>query len=466
MNVEATYDIVIFLKPSFYNTSLDPLILPSTQNQSTIVYVFKVDDEDVIDLSNWERRDNITIKEITAEFIPPTLTEETLVIDALFDFTLDRPLSGGFAALVQLINSSKATVLSIGAPSGLLATDNTTNDPRYIIRADFTLLTQPAPLACYFPENQIYLGKWEVAPLKQLSEEQKPRFTTQDEVIDMLKLRHRFTHKGNYGHGLLIAASLGMAGAAILSAQAALKSGIGLLSIHTPSCNKDILQLSVPEAMTDSDSNEYCFAQLLDTSIYHAVAVGPGLGIAQESNDALKNLILLNESYNTPLVIDADGINILASSPELYKHIKGAILTPHLKEFERLVGKCNNSYIRLTKAVEFAKTTQCFLILKDAYSFLVKPDGSYQLNPTGNAGMATAGSGDVLTGILLALRAQGYKQEESIILGSYIHGRAGELAAAELGEISLTAKDLVHYIPHAWKELSDLAKEVKSNPFS
>ena len=465
MNTEATYDIVIFLKPSFYNTSLDQLILPSTKGQNTVVYIFRVNNEEGIDLTSWKKYTNITIKEVTSEFIPPVLSEETLVIDALFDFSLEAPLAGGFAALAALINESKATVLSIGAPSGLLATDNTTNDPRYIIKADFTLLTQPAPIACYFDENQEFLGAWNSISIPYTTHNSTVSITSEEEVVQLYKLRKRFSHKGNYGHGLLIAGSMGMAGASILSAQAALKTGIGLLNIHTPTCNKDILQIAVPEAMTDCDSNEYCFSQLLDTSIYQAVAVGPGLGMAEESNDALLNLILLNKEYKTPLVIDADGINILAANPELYNTIEGAILTPHVKELERLVGKCNNSYIRLTKAIEFAQTTQTYLVLKGAYSFLIKPDGTYQLNPTGNAGMATGGSGDVLTGILLALRAQGYSQKDALILGTYVHGKAGELAADKIGEMSLTAQDLIHYLPLAWKEIADLATKQKANPF-
>ncbi|EGJ70937.1 YjeF-related protein [Bacteroides coprosuis DSM 18011] len=465
MNTSSTYNVVIFLNSTFYTNSLDQIIEPLISNQSAIVYLFNIHNQEKLDLTHWEKKNNnIKVEEITSQFVPPTLTEETLVIDALFGFELQHPLSGGFAAVARLINSSKSTVVSIGAPSGLFPEDNTTNNLNHIIKANYTILTEEPPLACYFDENQPFLGQWNILPINPKKEEDLVPFTSEEEVIDIIKPRRRFSHKGTYGHGLLVAGSLGMAGACSMAASASLKSGIGLLTIHTPLCNRAIHQVSTPEAMVDCDTNEICFSQLLDTTGYKAVAVGPGLGLAEESATALQHLILQCDELGTPLIIDADGLNILANYPHLYRNIKGAILTPHPVEIERLIGKCNNSYIRLNRAIEFAKKFEVFIILKDAYSFVICPDGSYQLNPTGNEGMATGGSGDVLTGILLALRAQGYSQEECIKLGTYIHGKAGDLAALEVGKIGMTAQDIIKYLPKAWKELSETA--LKYNGFN
>ena len=464
--MNTAYNVVIFLRSSFYKDKINQIIEPFLTHQSVIIYLFNIQNQEKIDLSQWEKRTNIKIEEITSEFIPPVLTEEMLIIDALFGFELTEPLAGGFAAVARLINNSKSTVLSIGAPSGLLPIDNTTNNINQIVKANYTLLIEDAPLACYFEENQHFLGTWSVLPINKKEENQLIPFTTLDDIIDAFKPRRRFSHKGNYGHGLLIGGSIGMAGAATLSAQAALKSGIGLLTIHAPLCNRAIHQTSVPEAMIDCDTNEICFSQLLDTTNYQSVAIGPGLGLSEESSHAFQHLLIQNEEINTPLIIDADGLNILANYNQLQKRIKGAILTPHPIELERLVGKCNNSYIRLKRAIEFAQKTESYIILKGAYSFLIYPDGSYNLNPTGNSGMATGGSGDVLTGILLALQAQGYNQKDSLKIGAYIHGKAGDLASKEIGETSVTATDIIKKLPEAWQFVAKAFQNTNFNPLN
>lgn len=465
MDTNYSHNVVIFLNSSFYRESLTQILKPLIAKQSTIIYLFNIDGQGEADLSFFKKMPNIKIEEITSQFVPPNLTEDTLVIDALFGFENKEPLSGGFAAVAKLINSSNATVISIGAPSGLLAEDNTNNNNNQIIKANYSLIFREAPLACYFDENQHFLGQWSVIPIGENPVDNSVPFTTENDILEILKPRMRFSHKGTYGHGLLIASSFGMAGAAILASKAAIKSGLGLLTVHTPLCNRVALQTTVPEAILDADSNEYCFSQLLDTNMYQALAVGPGLGQSEESVEAFKLLISQNSVAKTPLIIDADGINIIANYSSLQANIEGAILTPHVGEVERLIGKCNNSYIRLRRTIEFAKKTKTYVLLKGAYSFLIEPDGTFTLNPTGNAGLATAGSGDVLTGIILSLRTQGYSAKHAMILGAYIHGLAADMAEKELGTISMTAQDVIDYLPKAWKSLTDKLAAANFAPF-
>ena len=466
MDTNYSHNVVIFLNSTFYNDSIHQIIEPFIANQPAVIYLFNIHGHEPISLSEFKDKSNVKIVEITKQFVPPTLTEDTLIIDALFGFENREPLSGGFAAVARLINSSKSTVLAIGAPSGLLTDDNTNNNSNQIVKANYTLLTDEAPLSCYFDENQQFLGQWSVLPLKLGSkEESQVTFTSEEQILELIKPRKRFCHKGSFGHGLLIAGSYGMAGACSLAAKGALKSGLGLLSLHVPALNRPIHQVAVPEAMVDSDSNELCFSQLLDTSFFSAVAVGPGLGTSEETELAFAHLINQNKQSGCPLIIDADGLNILSNYTELQDLIAGSILTPHVGEIERLIGKCNNSYIRLRRTIEFARKTKTFIILKGAYSFIIFPDGNFQINPTGNSGMATGGSGDVLTGILLGLRTQGYSAEEAITLGAYVHGKAGQLAAEKVGSISMTASDILDELPKVWKELEEKSKQIHAMPF-
>lgn len=386
----------------------------------------------------------------------PTLTPDLLIIDGLFGIGLTRPLEGGFAAVVRYINQSKATVVSIDVPSGLMTEDNTDNNPEHIIQADYTYTFQFPKLSFLFSESAAYLGKWETLDIRLSKEgihmmETPYRQTEKHEIRSLIKPLPKFAHKGILGHALLIAGSQGMAGAATLSSQACLKSGVGKLTVHTPSANNSILQISTPEAIIQSDPSPKYYTQAVETSPYEAVAIGPGLGRSPETYKAFAEQL---QQIRKPLVLDADALNLLASHLPLLKHLPAhTILTPHPKELERLVGPCQNTYERLQMARELASAHQLYVILKGAYSAVVCPEGNVFFNPTGNPGMATAGSGDVLTGILVSLLAQGYSPKHSALLGVYLHGLAGDLAAKELGMRGITAGDLVSYLPYAWKEL-------------
>lgn len=396
--------------------------------------------------------------EISNAFEPPKLTAEDVVVDGLFGSGLNKPLSGGFASVVKYINASNAQVVSIDLPSGLMGEDNSNNLRTNIIRADLTLSIQLPKLAFLFPENEDIVGEWKTLDIgisqEFIAQADTPYIITEaSEMSQLIKPRKRFAFKNNFGHALLIAGSSGMAGASILAARACLRSGVGLLTIHTPVCNHDILQTAVPEAMVQNDVHELYFAEPVDLDNYQAIAIGPGIG--QEEETALATFDQLADCY-IPAVLDADAINILSSHRNYLNRLpRRSILTPHIGELERLIGRCNDSFDRLTKAKELAAYLQCYIVLKGAYSTVITPEGKFYFNPTGNPGMATGGSGDVLTGIILALLAQGYSQENAARLGTFVHGLAGDIACRRIGEISLTASDIIAALPEAWKELCE-----------
>ncbi len=396
--------------------------------------------------------------EISNAFEPPKLTAEDVVVDGLFGSGLNKPLSGGFASVVKYINASNAQVVSIDLPSGLMGEDNSNNLRTNIIRADLTLSIQLPKLAFLFPENEDIVGEWKTLDIgisqEFIAQADTPYIITEaSEMSQLIKPRKRFAFKNNFGHALLIAGSSGMAGASILAARACLRSGVGLLTIHTPVCNHDILQTAVPEGMVQNDVHELYFAEPVDLDNYQAIAIGPGIG--QEEETALATFDQLADCY-IPAVLDADAINILSSHRNYLNRLpRRSILTPHIGELERLIGRCNDSFDRLTKAKELAAYLQCYIVLKGAYSTVITPEGKFYFNPTGNPGMATGGSGDVLTGIILALLAQGYSQENAARLGTFVHGLAGDIACRRTGEISLTASDIIAALPEAWKELCE-----------
>ena len=396
--------------------------------------------------------------EVTQEFDPPVLDEKTLVIDGLFGSGLNKPLAGGFASLVKYINASPSKIVSIDAPSGLMAEDNTYNIKANIIRAYLTLTLQQPKLSFFFAENQQFIGQLRVLDIR-LSQEGIQKMDSSYTVIEendirnSLLPRNPYAHKGQMGHALLIAGSYCMAGAAILAAKACLRSGVGKLTVNSPRRNIPMIQQSVPEAIIKTGAEEIIFAESVDTEEYNAMGIGPGLGQSEQTAIAL---IAQLRRTQCPIVADADAINILANHRAWLQQLpKGIILTPHPKEFDRLEGHSADSYERLTKACNLAERLQGIVILKGHYTAICMADGHVMFNPTGNAGMATAGSGDVLTGIITGLLARGYQPKEASMVGVYLHGLAGDLAAAELGEESLLASDIIQYLPRAFKRLKE-----------
>ena len=400
----------------------------------------------------------VPVTEVADAFIMPALAADVVVIDALFGSGLDRPVvSGVFANVIRGIDACSNDVVAIDMPSGLLGGDN---EPalQLIVLATLTLTLQFPKLSQLFAENEMFVGELRILDiqLSQCAIEETPSsffYTCKDDVLPLMKSRAKHAHKGCFGRALLVAGSMGMAGASVLAARASLRSGVGLLTVHVPSCNNPVVQVAVPEAMTSIDSNECCFSDSIDTARYTAVGVGPGLGQSAESEAALLALI---DSCKAPMVLDADALNILARNPKYMQRLpQGSVITPHVGEFARLFGETDSSYVRLQAAQAYAMTFGVTIVLKGAYTVVVTQLGTMHFNSTGNPGMATGGCGDVLTGCILALLAQGYAAPDAARLAVYAHGLAGDLAADEKGQMALVAGDIVDCLPRAWRSLEE-----------
>ena len=438
--------------------------LLSDQGYQVTAYLFNVNGKlsEDCDKNRQRLRECKKVKEffeVVDEFDPPKLTADTLVIDGLFGSGLKKALSGGFASLVKYINQSPSYVVSIDMPSGLMAEDNTYNVRANIIKANETLTLQQQKLSFLFQENQPFIGNVKTLDIR-LSKEGMDRMEaqyfiqTESDIRPRMLSRDRFSHKGDMGNALVIAGSYGMAGAAILATRACLRAGVGKVTVHTPRRNNDIMQISVPEAIMQADIDEKYFSEHVDTSDFDAVCIGPG--IRQQESTAIA-LISQIRRTSCPLVLDADALNILANHRAWLQQLpKGIVLTPHPKEFDRLNGSaCADSYERLSKARALAEHLHAYIILKGHHSALCMPDGRVVFNSTGNAGMATAGSGDVLTGIITALLARGYKTADACQVGLFLHGLAGDLAVRELGQESLTASDLIQFLPKTFQRMTE-----------
>ena len=399
---------------------------------------------------------NVDYTEVVSEFEPPALGKDDVVIDGLFGSGLREPLKGGFTSLVQYINESQAFVVSIDIPSGMFGEWNVGLDRRNIICANLTLCFQFKRLSFFFAENAANIGECKVLDI-ELSHEAINKASTnyvlvEDyEVKSLLRRRPDHCSKYDFGSLLLVAGRYGMLGAAVLSARAAMRAGVGLVTVHCPRCGFDVMQGSVPEALFSADKNDIITTDISETRRYNAVAIGPGVGTNEHTVDAIDRFL---KNRNLPCVLDADALNCIASRPMLFGSIpQRSIITPHATEFERLFGKFDTEEERLKKAIEVAKFYKLIIVLKAHYTMIVEPSGKVYINTTGNSGMATAGSGDVLTGIISALLAQGYSPQFSALMGVYIHGEAGDLAAKTHGTYGMVASDIVDNIGRAIKEI-------------
>ncbi|MDP4281617.1 MAG: NAD(P)H-hydrate dehydratase [Bacteroidota bacterium] len=380
-----------------------------------------------------------------------------VIIDSLFGSGLSRPIEGFVAKVIDLINHSGTPVVSIDVPSGMFCDKpiSQVNHPA-VVKAWDTLTFSPPKLALFFPENAPYFGDWHLLDIGISKEyldqtETENFYITEEDISSIIRPRKKFAHKGNFGHALLFCGSKGKMGAAILSARGCLRAGAGLVSLHIPSCGNDILQSSVPEAMLDLDRDESFFTELPDLTPFKAIGVGPGIGKEDQTQRSLKLLI---QNAFQPVVFDADAINILGENKTWIPFIRNnSIFTPHPREFERLVGKSENDFDRNRMQREFSKKYGMFLVLKGAHTAITTPQGHCWFNSTGNPGMATGGSGDVLTGILTGLLSQGYSPLESCLMGVFLHGLAGDIAAENTGEEALIANDLVTNLGQAFLKI-------------
>ena len=457
--------MVIFAGPG--NNGGDSLAvarLLAEENYKVSVYLFNIHNKLSDDCAANKQRliDSKRVghfTEVTLNFDPPELTEDMVVIDGLFGSGLNKPLIGGFASLVKYINQCPAKVVSIDIPSGLMCEDNTYNIHSNIIRADLTLTLQQKKLSMMMADCQKYIGRLRVLDIRLSKEyidktEANCRILEEQDVRRLLMPRDDFAHKGAMGNALIIAGSYGMAGAAVLATRACLRSGVGKVTVHTPRRNYLVMQTAVPEAVMQMDHEETYFSESVDSTDFDALGIGPDLGLVENTAIALIGQI---RRTSCPIVADADALNILANHQAWMQQLpSGIIMTPHPKEFDRMAGSTsNNDYERLIRAQQMAEHIKGYIILKGHHSALCMPDGHIVFNATGNSGMATAGSGDVLTGILTALLARGYDKGTACQLGMYLHGLAGDLAAKEVGKESLVASDIIQFLPKAFLKLED-----------
>lgn len=396
--------------------------------------------------------EGVDFTEVTREFTPPYLGRGDVVIDGLFGSGLREPLQSGFLALARYINESGAYVVSIDIPSGLAGEWNENALRRDMVHANLTLSFQLPKLAFFFEENAPVVGEWKLLDIdldEKLIQDAESEFTLIDErnIRPLIRPRLPFSGKRDYGSVLLMAGSMGMMGAAVMAAQAAIRSGCGLVTVHSARCGINVLQTSVPEAMFEPDRNERFISDMRVHHAHQAVAVGPGIGTQDHTIDALEDLL---KNARCPLILDADALNCMARRPSLLTLLPAkTIITPHIGEFDRLFGTHDSSEARLKKAIEMAQYYNIIIVLKGHHTAIVRPTGSVFFNQTGNPGMATAGAGDVLTGILASFVAQGYAPERAATIGVFIHGLAGDLAAQDLGEYGLTALDIARYTGRA-----------------
>ena len=384
----------------------------------------------------------------------PEFNADDVVIDALLGTGTTRSPSGILAQAIARINANTTNIIAIDMPSGLLADAHTPNDWP-VIHASHTLTFECAKPALLYAENAERVGEWQIVPIglsaEAIAAHHSPlQLITPEWIAAHQKARPKFSHKGTFGHALLVAGAYGTVGAAILSAHACLRSGVGLLTVHSPKCAYVPLQTAVPEAMVQADSHETEWHDAMSIDVFNSVGIGCGIGQSAHTRSALRQLLLKLSKKPMPpaLILDADALNILASEPDLFAPLpKNTVLTPHPKEFDRLVAHLNlpvdTNAQRHAAQLILAKQYQLIVVLKGANTCVATPDGLSFFNTTGNPGMAKGGSGDALTGVILALLAQGHAPASAAIIGVYLHGKAGDAAAEKWGTTAMLPSDLI-----------------------
>ena len=435
MLVEQGYHIEVFL----FNIGGNKLSAVCTTNRDRLLALGDIDFTEVIN-----------------EFTPPYIDRNDIVLDGLFGSGLKSPLKGGFSALVRYINDSGATIVSIDVPSGLFGEWNSENSRNDIIKAHLTLTIQFPRLAFFFSENAEFIGEYKVLDIELSQEAIKSHrsdfiLVERKDVKRVLKPRNKFAHKYDFGRAMIVAGSYGMMGAAIIAARAASRSGCGLVSVHAPRCGMTVMQTAVPEALFDADKHDIIPTNLELKGEWNSIAIGPGIGTHSMTVDALERFLI---NAKSPCLLDADALNCIKERPALLNSLPvKSVITPHSGEFDRIFGKFYTDETRLKKALEVARIYNIIVVMKGHHTMTVRPDGKVFINSTGNPGMATAGSGDALTGIIASLMAQGFMPELSAVMGVYLHGKAGDIALKSRGEYGMTASDIVDAIPSAISEV-------------
>lgn len=457
-----THRVYVFAGPG--NNGADALAvarLLSEQGYRIDVFLFNVGGDRLskdcrANKERLEGLDSVRFTEVVNDFVPPALTSRDLVIDGLFGSGLRSVLEGGFQSLVNYINESGAAIVSIDIPSGMFSEWNEGVLNRGVVHANLTLTMQSPRLSFFIADNAPMVGEWKALDIELRTHEVPFKqvqyvYVEKADVKRMLVKRSEFSSKADFGSGLLVSGSYGMMGAAILAARGALRSGIGKLTIHSPRCGFTCLQSAVPEALYENDRDDIAITDMSPAHGYNVVAIGPGIGTHDLTVEALGVFL---KSWNKPVVLDADALNCIAKQPSLLDHLPVlSVITPHAGEFDRLFGEHQSHEARLRKAMDVARYYQIMIVMKGRYTAIVRPDGKIYFNSSGNSAMATAGSGDVLTGVIMSLMAQGYNPDVAACIGVFVHGYAGDLAAIEHGQYGVVAQDIAANIGKAIRDI-------------
>ncbi|TXH53282.1 MAG: NAD(P)H-hydrate dehydratase [Bacteroidia bacterium] len=420
------------------------------------VYILKSEKYSTDFISNLEKL-SVKVNYISSENDFPLVQPEGIIIDAMLGTGLNKTLSGVAAQLVQYFNASKSKIISIDIPSGMYA--DVSSCKNITVKADVVLSFQCQKLAFMMTENLPFLGKVEILPIQLLKDfELKTHtdFNFIDEAIiqSIYKKRKDWVHKYQLGHALIYAGSKWMMGAALLCSKACMRAGAGLVTLHIDDVLTSVLNSAVPEIIASSEKD---FSKISERK--NVIAFGPGLEV-NHTNEQILSTIL--EQWKGALVIDASGLSILFPFLEKLKNRSEGttILTPHVGEFDRLFGRQTDDFARMQEAKNQAKKLNCYIVLKAPHTLIACPDGELYFNSTGNSGMATAGSGDVLTGIISGLLAQHYSAKNACILGVYLHGLAGDRAVQKISKEALMATDILNHIGEGYQYIS--AKQIES----
>lgn len=405
------------------------------------------------------------------------ITHHAIIVDALLGTGLNKDVREPLSTVIEMVNKSSSPVISIDIPSGI--SSDTGQVMGVAVKADYTVtfgLPKRGHLLYPGAEYSGVLCIEDIGfPAELLKAERlRVNLIEREDIISLLPERPRYSHKGTYGHVFLVAGSRGKTGAAIMSARACLRTGSGLVTLGIPETLVNIFQSRVTEEMTlplpdkgNGTLSVRAYEPILEfvKKKVDVLAIGPGISVDDEIKALVKELIL---NANVPMVIDADGINAIAGNTNILKKSKApVILTPHSGEMARLLRKTTDKRQqtrdisikdiegnRIDIAVSFAKKTGVYLVLKGVPTVTAIPHGEAFLNPTGNPGMAKAGTGDVLTGLIAALLAQGLSPQNASIAGVYIHGLAGDISCKKRGVYSVVASDIIRMIPQAFRRLS------------
>ncbi|WP_299126886.1 NAD(P)H-hydrate dehydratase [uncultured Winogradskyella sp.] len=444
------------------NNGGDGLVLARhliTHGYNVITYIVNCSDKRTKGfLTNYDRIKDVTkdwpnVLSCGSDYSDIVIEERDIIVDAVFGIGLNRPPNDWVVGLFKLWSASKAFTLSIDIPSGLY-TDKAVEDNEAVVFANYTLSFQSPKLVFFLPETAKYTIQWEVIDIGidrafLMQTETEAQLISKFEVLPIYKPRDKFAHKGDFGHALIVGGSYGKIGAVNLASRAALSSGAGLVTAYIPKCGYHSIQASLPEAMVITNGEE-----LIDTIHFDiepsVVGIGVGMGTADATINAFEVFL---KSNKLPLVIDADGLNCLAKKKALLKLLpEQTILTPHPKELERLIGSWSNDFDKLKKVKAFSNKHNVIVLIKGANSITVFGDKLY-IYTTGNPGLATAGSGDVLTGIITGLVAQGYLPLDATIFGTYLHGKSADISLEDFGYQSLIASHIIEALGIAYIDL-------------